>query len=446
MERTEYSTTDEDNDVQYNDTTDDEHSDMGMPAVPFFERERGPKHAGLSSIRPSNPLFDRLLSFRFYRLHRTDERRGSRETGMVRLLIKRLEIYLKEHAFSGKDPILVFDTLTRFVEEADTLGMTEAQAYLCLPYFLTDQASRQYRAARNATRSFTGGISCWPEAVQYVLRTYATPAAIREAVTALRGISQRADENELDFSARLNTAAYRCGNVHTDSDKMTLFVDDLLPETRTIVARFREQQPRYELTYEHLVQYARDEGDACRARNPTRKAERSHIGNVVTTARRSVHFLEPSIEGSVTNPDDRRVGEPLHLVDESVATSELPSTEASDEQLLYAGSFNRERRVMPPKINLADANTTRDRVGWVVKGPIICHSCYVESDHISPRCGITLRDLHRVVANYESLTYEKKGYVPDTSYKTAQEYIAIKAGITTSKKPEDKKETAQSKN
>ena len=53
---------------------------------------------------------------------------------------------------------------------------------------------------------------------------------------------------------------------------MTFYVDGLMPSTRTIVARFREEQPRFELTFERLDQHAHDEGDAFRARlNALRK-------------------------------------------------------------------------------------------------------------------------------------------------------------------------------
>lgn len=39
--------------------------------------------------------------------------------------LKNLEWTIKEHKFSGNDPVLIFDFLGRTVEEADTLGMNE---------------------------------------------------------------------------------------------------------------------------------------------------------------------------------------------------------------------------------------------------------------------------------------------------------------------------------
>lgn len=60
---------------------------------------------------------------------------------------------------------------------------------------------------------------------------------IREAVKILIGKRQLINETELDLASRINDAAYHCGNVHDDLDKMKLFVDGFSPTTRTIVFR-----------------------------------------------------------------------------------------------------------------------------------------------------------------------------------------------------------------
>ena len=103
------------------------------------------------------------------------------------------------------------------VEECDTLGMSEAQSFMALPHFLSDNARTQFRAMQSGSR--TSGVTCWPEGVQYLLRTYATPAAIRNATNELRSIRQSTDEDELAYGARVNHAVYRCGNVHEEDEK-----------------------------------------------------------------------------------------------------------------------------------------------------------------------------------------------------------------------------------
>ena len=142
--------------------------------------------------------------------------------------------------------------------------MSEAQAYIALPYFLRGHAEEQFNSVRGASSSKQGGVTCWPEAVQYLLRSYATATSIQEAILDLRDIRQRPGETETEFSTRLNTSFYRCGNVHSVEEKATMFVDGLDPVIKTLVAQRREDSRR--MPYSELVQYARAEGDSHRAR------------------------------------------------------------------------------------------------------------------------------------------------------------------------------------
>lgn len=214
--------------------------------LPFYLREKGHKHPGLASLRPSDSRFVRLISYRSYRLMDTEGRWTSRATTVVHFHLKRLELSFADNKFSGDDPVMIFNFLTRFVEEAEILGISEGQEFLTLPSFITKHSLRQYRASKRGARS--GGITCWPEAIQHFLRTFVNPSAIRDAIIALLGVTQLSNEEELDFSTRLNDTVTRFGNVHAESEKMTFFVDGLLPTTRPIVARLRESTHRDELT------------------------------------------------------------------------------------------------------------------------------------------------------------------------------------------------------
>ena len=103
-------------------------------------RKKGEAHRGLRVIRAINPLYERQLDYRYYRLKRQTSKRTGRKTGKVRDQIKRMAYSLEEYRFTGEDPIMVFDFLARFCDEADTLEMSEAQAYVALPYFFRAEA------------------------------------------------------------------------------------------------------------------------------------------------------------------------------------------------------------------------------------------------------------------------------------------------------------------
>ena len=84
---------------------------------------------------------------------------------------------MNHHAFDGSDPFNIFDFPTRFVNEANILAMYESQAFIALQTFLADPAETQFRTNLSGG-SRRGGITFWTEAIQYLLRTYATAAAM----------------------------------------------------------------------------------------------------------------------------------------------------------------------------------------------------------------------------------------------------------------------------
>ena len=120
----------------------------------------------------------------------------------------------------------------------------------------------QFQTVKDAYAASEGGVTCWPEAVLYLIRSYATSTAIREAIISLRDIHQKPTESEMEYSARLNQAELRCGNVHPIAEKITMFISGLNPAIETPITRVREENPSR--SYLELVQIARDNGDAFR--------------------------------------------------------------------------------------------------------------------------------------------------------------------------------------
>jgi len=153
------------------------------------------------------------MPYQTYRLEDTAQSRSSRTIGKVKDHIKQLDIKLNQQHFSGDDFILILEFLTRFVREANINEMSEAQAYLDLPSFLQGFALSQFESVADTAYADDGGVTCWPEAVKYLLRSYATSNAVREAVLSLRDLSQIPGEVETDYSKHVNDAGNCCGNV-----------------------------------------------------------------------------------------------------------------------------------------------------------------------------------------------------------------------------------------
>lgn len=101
-----------------------------------------------------------------------------------------MQLTLSRQKFSGKNPTLVLATLARLVAEPDILEMSEAQAYIALPYVVKRTAEDQYNLVHGSLRASEKDVTCWSEAFQYLLRSYATGTAIQSAILALRGTNQ----------------------------------------------------------------------------------------------------------------------------------------------------------------------------------------------------------------------------------------------------------------
>ena len=427
---------------EYQDTTyatgHDDDSSLGT-IVPFHSRPPGPPHVGLRSIKPANKIFDKLMSYRSYRLKNITDSRSSRSTAEVRIHIKNLSLVLEKHIFDGTDPIRIFDFLSRFVNEADMLSMSEAQAFIALPMFLEDPAETQFRTNLSGA-SRRGGLNCWPEAVQHLLRTYATAATMREALENLRQTQQNPDELEQEYRKRLSNAIFRCGNVHSEDEKMMLYVDGLSDTIRMPVARFRESIPRKELTFEDLCQFANAEDTTNRARMAQLKPITQPRVGLERTVPRSIPRPQPRGE-TINKPQFNALVEeertPVLLINDQVsppvdATPSDKQVDLAEEEPelgedLYLIDDKGMRRKLPPRINFDDGRTSR--VGWIVseKKKLICHSCY-EEGHISPQCPLKLFQLDNVVRNYETLTEENRAVVPDTAYANAKAYLSFKKG------------------
>ncbi len=53
----------------------------------------------------------------------------------------------------------------------------------------------QFESVRDTSKSANGYVTCWLEAVQYILRSYAASSAIHAALHDLRGIEQLEGED-----------------------------------------------------------------------------------------------------------------------------------------------------------------------------------------------------------------------------------------------------------
>ena len=199
----------------------------------------------------------------------------------------------------------------------------------------------QFQTVKDAYAASEGGVTCWPEAVQYLIRLYAKSTAIREAIVSLREIRQKPTESEMEYSARLNQAELRCGNVHPLAEKITMFISCLNPASEPLITRVREEDPSRR--YLELVQIARDHGDAFRATRGTAVRRQPLLNEKPTVGTRNTR--SSALLASSTDELWGHEGldhafesnmDPLQMMTEaedSIPTTDVPSTESEKSHL-----------------------------------------------------------------------------------------------------------------
>lgn len=79
--------------------------------------------------------------------------------------------------------------------------------------------------------SWEGGVTCWPEDVQCLLRNYAISIHISAAARHLRAMQNLWVKSECEYATILNRTGSRCSNVHNNNVIVKIFIDALFPAT-----------------------------------------------------------------------------------------------------------------------------------------------------------------------------------------------------------------------
>ena len=435
--------------------------------------KKGLRHDGVKELTSTNPRYVKLVNYRYYRLDDMRQVRTAKETGKVHSLGSKLESAMGSEKFTGKDPILVFTFLRSAVEEANQIGMSEAQLFLALPQLLGGKARDRFLATRDGARNSSKRLSTWPESVNYLLATYAKPSVISAALQDLREVMQGEGEEEGDYANRLNIAFSRCGGVHKDEERCTILVDNFLPVIAPSIRQRRQERP--EDDFEELTQFAMTLGDVERGRDAGRQARRElrEKRRAAKSSRRTL-ILEADARKSstksstssastkgMTSGSVSAAGE-AHVLgsgnSESEEDSESSSSSDEDEVLAMEPRFvpaprvafdtrdNRRRGWQnsgPPRRNgqlrpssPREGSPIRRQGGGYRGGPpisvlrrpgpddsqgneeVICFSCY-EKGHCSPDCKLSASDYATVVRNFMKLSFEDQQRLPRTSFDEA---------------------------
>lgn len=133
-------------------------------------------------------------------------------------------------------------------------------------------------------------ITCWPEAIQYVLRAYETASARNEGLKDLRNVKQDVWEKYKQPRKHSNGAICRCGNVRREDEKITIYIDCLSPTINMVFTNHREKFHRSDLILTSLCHIAKLLDDAYFIRLQYITAKGNNVNQVMSLNKAKIGY------------------------------------------------------------------------------------------------------------------------------------------------------------
>jgi hypothetical protein len=138
---------------------------------------RGRRVRGLVEFQTRLPEYQGLVSYRAYRLKETEAVIDQKDTGRVNGILKSVKHHFSYY-FGGEVPLKVLDFLSIVKEAMDLNHVSEGVAAVVLPYLLAGEAKD---GVISMQKSSSLKVQKYPAAVAWLLKSYATDAAIDAA-------------------------------------------------------------------------------------------------------------------------------------------------------------------------------------------------------------------------------------------------------------------------
>jgi hypothetical protein len=181
--------------------------------------ERG---AEVPEIRVADPRFHSLLSVHSYLLTRRSPHVLPRQ--VARLSKRAVELRPRlGTSFGGRSPLAVLPFLQRVREIAEEAGLSEGVVLRLFPDLLSEPALTSFRSAKPST---------YPEAVKWLLLTYAPETRVTESWRDLQQLKQEDPETATEFALRLQAAAHQLGGLVSATELKALYEGGLQDGTR----------------------------------------------------------------------------------------------------------------------------------------------------------------------------------------------------------------------
>lgn len=204
-----------------------------------------------------------------------------------------------------------------------------------------------------------GGFGVWPEAVQFLLRTYAKNLYIERFAAEMDSLTQDGDEDERAFAERLQTKARYCSGVYSEQDLITSFIWGLKPNLQPLLS-LSTFDPDKTATLMDYAEHATAQGDARRALAPSRlkkdriKSKRNLLKKTSRSGRRGSAQLVYRGENQIVT--SRRDAVP------STTGSRSPDSSSDEDSKRRAVAMFDYGRPEPPSISTSPSAGSSESV------------------------------------------------------------------------------------
>ena len=233
-----------------------------------YQEPTGPVYPGLEEIRPLNELFTRALSYRTYRLADVNHAYDSNVAKTLSKTSKRLQHAMNVPKFNGEEAIAILAFLKNFKYACDETDVAEGAALPLMKYFMSGEAKATMLSYIGRGTGFADtqpgvdAINSYPEAVQWLLLTYAKETVLQKAYTEVTHLTQGPGEDENTYALRLRKAALQCGDAFKERHLISIFIDGLKPYSQHVVRDAVAENTR--MTFQAIRAKAQSLGDAYR--------------------------------------------------------------------------------------------------------------------------------------------------------------------------------------
>ena len=202
-------------------------------------------------------MFKKAVYFKTYRLHNRSLQYDSSVTKKLSKIRKRMEPEMRPHLFDGSDPITIIPFLEAFRDSCNVNGVHEGAALWLVGYFLRGSAKSKVTArttSNNAKKKIGNRLLTYCQAIDFLLRTYATDDIIARAVDDLKSYKQDSTTSEMAYLEKLWARALRMGSVFQEHDLVDIFLAGLRPEIADHTRQFYSHNPTVDLS--SIARYA----------------------------------------------------------------------------------------------------------------------------------------------------------------------------------------------